>query len=199
MSLLHTILEAPMSRRISRQEALDLLNRHVRNPNLFKHCLASEAVMAALAARLGQDTEKWALAGLLHDLDVEMTNADLAVHGRETSRILSDLGLDPEIVEAIEFHNETSAGRKRSKPFHHALAAGETLTGLITATALVYPDKKLASVKPRSVVKRMKEKAFAASVNRDIIRECERLGLSLEEFVEICLKAMQSISDELGL
>jgi len=188
-----------MSRRISRQEALDLLSRHVQNPNLLKHSLASEAVMAALAARLGEDTEKWALAGLLHDLDVEMTNADLAVHGRETSRILTELGLDPEIVEAIELHNERSAGRKRSKPFHHALAAGETLTGLIAATALVYPDKKLASVKPRSVVKRMKEKAFAASVNRDIIRECERLGLSLEEFVEICLKAMQSISDELGL
>jgi len=188
-----------MSRRISRQEALDLLNRHVQNPNLLKHCLASEAVMAALAARLGEDKEKWALAGLLHDLDVEMTNADLAVHGRETSRILADLGLDPEIVEAIELHNERSAGRKRSKPFHHALAAGETLTGLITATGLVYPDKKLASVKPRSVVKRMKEKAFAASVDRDIIRECERLGLSLEEFVEICLKAMQSVSDELGL
>lgn len=188
-----------MSGRISRQEALDLLNRHVQNPNLVKHCLASEAVMAALAERLGEDREKWALAGLLHDLDVERTNADLAVHGREAVRILAELGLDPEIVEAIGLHNETSAGRKRSKPFHHALAAGETLTGLITATALVYPDKKLASVKPRSVVKRMKEKAFAASVNRDIIRECERLGLSLEEFVEISLKAMQSISDELGL
>lgn len=188
-----------MSRHLLRTEALDLLSRYIQNPNLVKHCLASEAVMAALAERLGEDREKWALAGLLHDLDVEMTHGDLAVHGRETVRILTELGLDPEIVEAIELHNETSAGRKRSKLFHHALAAAETLTGLITATALVYPDKKLASVKPRSVVKRMKEKAFAASVNRDIVRECERLGLPLEEFVEICLKAMQSISDELGL
>jgi putative nucleotidyltransferase with HDIG domain len=166
---------------------------------MVKHCLASEAVLGALAEHLGEDKEKWSMAGLLHDLDIEMTNADLAIHGRETVRILRELDVDPEIVEAIGLHNEQSAGEKRSKRFHHALAAGETITGLIIATALVYPDKKLASVKPKSITKRMKEKAFAASVNRDIIRECEEIPIPLAEFASICLGAMQSISDDLGL
>ena len=184
---------------MSREEALSLLREHVKNPNLIKHCLASEAVLGALADHLGEDRQKWSMAGLLHDLDVEMTNADLRIHGRGTVKILAEKGLDPEMIEAIGLHNETSAGRKRSTPFHHALAAGETITGLIIATALVYPDKKLSGVKPKSITKRMKEKAFAASVNRDIIRECERIPIPLDRFAEISLKAMQSISEDLGL
>ena len=147
-----------------------------------KHCLASEAVLAAVARRLGEDEEKWAMAGLLHDLHVEKTNADLNIHGRETQEILRENGVDEEIIEAVGLHNELSSDQKRSKPFHYALAAGETITGLVTATTLVYPDKKLASVKPKSVVKRMKEKAFAASVNRDIIRECEKIGIHRSRF-----------------
>ena len=188
-----------MSAGISRDKAIALVNEHIENPNMIKHCLASEAVLGALADHLGEDREKWAMAGLLHDLDIEMTNADLNVHGRETVRMLTEEGVDPEIVEAIGLHNEKSAGEKRSKPFHYALAAGETITGLIIATTLVYPDKKLASVKPKSILKRIKEKAFAASVGRDIIRECEQIPIPLNEFALISLQAMQSISDELGL
>jgi putative nucleotidyltransferase with HDIG domain len=188
-----------MASGISRERAIALLEEHIENPNMIKHCLASEAVLGALAEHLGEDKEKWSMAGLLHDLDVEMTNADLSIHGRETVRILEEEGVDPEIVEAIGLHNEKSAGQNRSKPFHHALAAGETITGLIIATSLVYPDKKLASVKPKSILKRMKEKAFAASVDRDIIRECEAIPIPLNEFAVISLQAMQSIHAELGL
>ncbi len=184
---------------MTRQEALELVREYVKNENMIKHCLASEAVMAALAERLGKDKEKWAMTGLLHDLDVEITNADLNVHGLETVKILEERGMDPEIIDAIKLHNEQAHGQKRSSVFHHALAAGETITGLIVATTLVYPDKKLASVKAKSIVKRMKEKAFARSVNRDIIRECEDIGIPLKEFAELALQAMQSISDELGL
>ena len=184
---------------ISREKALSLLEENIKNPNMIKHCLASEAVLGALGEQLGEDREQWSMAGLLHDLDVEMTNADLNIHGRETVRILEQEGVDPEIIEAIGLHNEKSAGEKRSKPFHHALAAGETVTGLIIATALVYPDKKLASVKPKSILKRMKEKAFAASVDRDIIRECEQIPIPLNEFALLSLQAMQSVSAELGL
>ena len=90
-------------------------------------------------------------------------------------------------------------GKKRSTRYKHALASGETITGLIMATVLVYPDKKPPSVKLKSIVKRMKEKALAALVNRDIIRECEQIPVPLNESAEICLKAMQSISDKLGL
>ncbi|MDD4869313.1 MAG: HDIG domain-containing protein [Kiritimatiellae bacterium] len=184
---------------MTHEQAMELLRKHIKNENMIKHCLASEAVMTALADKLGQDREKWALAGLLHDLDVEMCNADLNVHGNETVRILSELGIDPEIIDAIRMHNEVAHGEKRSKMLHYALAAGETITGLIIATALVYPDKKLASVKPKSITKRMKETAFARSVNRDIIRECEKIGIPLDEFAELSLKAMQGISNQLGL
>ena len=184
---------------ITKEEAIELLNQRIKNERMLSHCYASEAVMKALARRLGEDEEKWGIAGLLHDLDLEIVNDDLSIHTRETERILSERGIDPGIIDAIKMHNETAWGMKRNSVFHHALAAGETITGLIVATALVYPDKKLASVKTKSVTKRMKEKAFAASVNRDTVMECEKLGLSLDEFAEICLQAMKEISDQLGL
>jgi len=184
---------------ISRDAALTLVKEHVKSPNMLKHCLASEAVMRALAERAGEDPEKWGLTGLLHDLDAE-THTDLAVHTRETVRILREKGVDEEIIEAIRLHNEQAhPGEQRSTQFHHLLAAGETITGLIVATALVYPDKKLASVKPKSVRKRIKEKAFAAGANRDIIRECEVADIPLAEFCDLSLLAMQGIASELGL
>ena len=167
---------------------------------MIRHCLASEAVLKALARELGEDEEKWALAGLLHDIDVEITNADLSIHTKEAAVILKEAGVEQELVDAIRLHNETAhPGEKRNSKLQHALAAGETITGLITATALVYPDKKLSSVKVKSITKRMKEKAFAKSVNRDIILECEILGFDIARFSEIALKAMQEIADPLGL
>lgn len=184
---------------ITREDALSLLNNHIDNPNLIKHCLASEAVMTALADRLGEDSEMWGLAGLLHDLDVEMVDSDLSVHTLETEKILREKGVNEEIIRAIKLHNEKAHGEKRSEKFHYALAAGETITGLIIATTLVYPDKKIKSVKPKSIKKRMKEKAFAAGVDRSIIMECEKLGLDITEFSQICLEAMQKIDDDLGL
>lgn len=187
-----------MSYGITRDAALELISQHLENPNMIKHCLATEAVMRELAVRFDEDPEKWGLAGLLHDLDAE-SQPDLSVHTSETEDVLNRLGVDPEIVEAICMHNEQARERQRSSTFEHALAAGETITGLITATALVYPDKKLASVKPKSVRKRIKEKAFAAGADRDIIKECEIIGIPIDEFCDLCLKAMQSISEDLGL
>lgn len=185
---------------MEREQALELLRTHVKNENMIKHCLASEAVMRALADRLGADPALWGLAGLLHDLDVELTAGDMARHTHEAARILGERGLPADLIEAVKLHNEAAhAGKKRSELFHRALAASETVTGLITATALVYPDRKLASVKASSVTKRMKDKRFAASVDRGIIMECEALGLKLDDFVELSLNAMCGISGELGL
>ena len=184
---------------MTREDALELLKHYIKNDRMLSHSYATEAVMRALARRLGQSEEKWGIAGLLHDLDLELVNTDLSKHTRETEKILREKGVDPEIIDAITMHNEEAWGTKRNSLFHHALAAGETITGMIVATALVYPDKKLSSVKAKSVTKRMKEKLFAASVNRNTIMECERLGLSLDEFAEICLQAMKEISGELGL
>jgi predicted hydrolase (HD superfamily) len=117
----------------------------------------------------------------------------------ETVKILRARGVDEEILQAVKMHNAEAHGETRSEIFHHALAAGETITGLIVATALVYPDKKIKSVKPKSVKKRMKEKRFAAGVDRDIIMECEKLGMDFDEFLPLCLEAMQEIGDDLGL
>lgn len=187
-----------MSYGITRSEALALVKETLHNVNLIKHCLASEAVMRKLAEHFGEDQEKWGLAGLLHDLDAE-SQPDLAQHTHETVEILTSRGVDPEIVTTISLHNELAHDAKRSSRFEHALAAGETITGLITATALVYPDKRLSSVKAKSVRKRIKEKQFAAGANREIILECEKIGISIDDFCCLCLEAMQEISDDLGL
>ncbi|MBE9484688.1 MAG: HDIG domain-containing protein [Bacteroidetes bacterium] len=182
-----------------RKDAIELLEKYIRNERMRNHCYASEAVLRALAERLGRDVDQWGIAGLLHDIDVEITDADPKRHAIEAVPILEEAGMDPESIEAIKLHNKEASGIPRSKEFHYALAAGETITGLIVATTLVYPDKKLASVKPKSVVKRMKAKAFAASVNRDTIRECEKIGIPLPEFAELAIIAMRGISVQLGL
>lgn len=183
---------------ISRENALKFLNQHVQNANMIKHCMASEAVLRAIALKLGEDPVEWGMAGLLHDIDVEITHADPYQHGPYAAGMLDGL-LSPEAIDAIVMHNELATGKERTTVFQHALAAGETITGLIMATALVYPDKKLAPVKTKSITKRMKEKAFAASVNRENILECELIGFPIQDFAELSLVAMQQISDELGL
>ena len=175
------------------------LREHVKNEKTVIHCLASEAVMRALAVRLGEDEDRWGLTGLLHDVDVEVTDADPKVHALKAAEILEDFELDPEMLDAIRMHNDEATGKPRSTPFQHALAAGETITGLIYATTLVYPDKKLESVKYKSVRKRMKEKAFAASVNREHILECEKIGIPLDEFIQLSVDAMRGIAGEIGL
>jgi len=184
---------------MDRSQALELLKEHIKNKNMLKHSLASEAVLKALAKHLNQDVDKWGIAGLLHDIDAEITNADPKTHGLKGAEMLTELNIDPEIVDAIKMHNEEATELKRTTMFQYAMAAGETITGLIIATTLVYPDKKLSSVKPKSITKRMKQKAFAASVNRETIMECERIGIPLPVFAAICLDALCGISDELGL
>ncbi len=183
---------------ISREEALKILQENVNAENMLKHSYASEAVLRALAERLNRNVDEWGIAGLLHDVDVEITNADPKTHGPHATNILKGKVTD-EMLDAIVMHNEMATGKERCTEFQHALAAGETITGLITAVTLVYPDKKIASVKTKSVTKRMKQKAFAASVNREHILECEKIGIPLNEFAELSVNVMKEISDVLGL
>lgn len=183
---------------ISREEAVRLLEENIKAENMRKHCYASEAVLRAIAEKLGKNKDEWGLAGLLHDIDVEITNADPLTHGPYAEKLLAGK-ISDEMLDAIVMHNEKATGKERTTEFQHALAAGETITGLVTAVTLVYPDKKIASVKPKSVTKRMKQKAFAASVNRENIRECEKIGIPLPEFAELSVNAMKEISDVLGL
>ncbi|MBI3038194.1 HDIG domain-containing protein [bacterium] len=182
---------------MNRSEALLILNQNLSQDALLKHSLATESIMRALALCLGENPDRWGQIGLLHDLDFEITREDMSRHGRETINILSS-HLDKEAQNAILSHNEET-GIARTGKLDFALASAESITGLIVATALVYPDKKIASVKSSSVVKRMKQPAFARAVSRENIRLCEKIGLSLEQFVELSLKAMSMISSELGL
>jgi putative nucleotidyltransferase with HDIG domain len=183
---------------LTHETAIGLLHKYVKNDKMIYHCLASEAVMRALAVRLGEDEDKWGLAGLLHDLDVEITNADPQVHGSQTEALLKDYEVDADILDSIRMHNEVSTGKERTTKFQHALAAGETITGLIFATTYVYPDRKFTSVKSKSVVKRMKEKMFAASVKRENILECEKIGIPIEEFASLSIQALVPIAESIG-
>ncbi len=184
---------------MNRQRALQLLDNHISTDTLKKHCLASEIIMRHLARHLKEDEEQWGLAGLLHDLDFETTKEDMERHGLVSTEILQKEGLDEASIHAIKAHNEEGTGVARESNFDFALSCAESITGLVVATALVMPDKKLAQVKPKSVIKRMKKKDFARSVSREDIRLCEKLGLTLPEFAELSVKAMCEISDDLGL
>jgi putative nucleotidyltransferase with HDIG domain len=184
---------------ISRERALELMKERLDKDSLQKHCLASEAIMRSLAPRFGEDPEMWGLVGLLHDLDYEDTKDRMDQHGLITAEILGKEGVAPEVTEAIKYHNAQNLGLQRTAPIHFALSAGETITGMIVAAALVNPDKKISSVKVKSVKKRMKAKEFARSVNRDQIKLCEQIDIPLDEFIGISLESMAAISDELGL
>ena len=184
---------------MDRQEALELLDQHINADQLRKHCLATEAVMRALAEHLGEPIDLWGIAGLLHDLDFEETAEKPEKHGRRTAAILADTDLPVEVVDAIKAHNAEALGVRREAKLDFALTCAESITGLIVATALVYPDKRLASVKPKSILKRMKQKDFARRVNRNLIQLCEEIQVPLQDFAALSLRAMQGISGELGL
>jgi len=184
---------------IQREGAARLMEKYLQGESLRKHCYATEAVMRAMAERLGHDPELWGIVGLLHDLDYEETKDQPSQHGLKTAEILKEKGVASEVIEGIKAHNAEALGIERKSDLDFALTCSECITGMVVATTLVYPDKKISSVKPSSIIKRMKQKEFARSVNRDLIRKCEDLHVPLEEFAEISLKAMVKISDLLGL
>ncbi len=184
---------------ISREEAIRLMEEYLQGESLRKHCYATEVVIRAMAERLGYDPEMWGIVGLLHDLDYEETKDQPSLHGLKTAEILKTRGIHAEVMEAIKAHNAEALGIERKTDLDVALTCSECITGMVVATALVYPDKKISSVKPSSIIKRMKQKEFARNVNRSHIRLCEQLKVPLEEFAELSLKAMAKISDILGL
>lgn len=184
---------------MTRNEAIELLETHIQADNLTKHCLATEAIMRALAQKLGQDVELWGLVGLLHDLDFEYTKDNPEAHGLKTVELLAPYQLPQEAVDAILRHNAEALQLERETVMDYALTCAETITGLIAAAALVHPDKKIESVKNKSVRKRMKSKDFARNVNRDHILLCEKIDIPQTDFIDLSLQAMASVSDQLGL
>jgi putative nucleotidyltransferase with HDIG domain len=183
---------------MDRTEALALLKKNLTNRNLFNHCLAVEAVMRSLARHFDQDEEKWGLAGLLHDIDYDRTKDDPARHSLEGAGMLAELGMPEDIVYAIKVHNAYH-GLPRLTLMDKALYATDPLTGFIVAGALIRPEKKLAVIDVPFLMKRFSEKAFARGANRETMKACSELGLSLEEFIGLGLEAMQGIAAELKL
>jgi putative nucleotidyltransferase with HDIG domain len=183
---------------MDRREALESIRENVESQNLIKHMLATEAIMRALARKFGESEVEWGLAGLLHDIDVELSGGDMTVHGKLGADLARDLGAGEAIANAILVHNETH-GVAPATPMEKALFCTDPLTGLITAAVLVRPDRQIANLEAKSVRKRFKEKAFAAGASRENIARCAEIGLELDEFIAIGVEAMRGISVELGL
>ena len=183
---------------MTRDEALNYVQANVKNRNLIKHMLATEAIMRALAQRLGENEEEWGLAGLLHDIDIELVGDNFTEHGRMGADLAAELGASPEVCHAIMCHNWTN-GIPCVTVLDSALLCTDPLTGLITAAALVRPDKKLAGLTVESLLKRFGERRFAAGASREQIAFCSAIGLDLEEFISIGLEAMKGTAVELQL
>jgi putative nucleotidyltransferase with HDIG domain len=182
----------------TRAEAWKLLARYTKNKNLLKHALAVEAAMRYYARHFTEDEETWGIVGLLHDFDYERYPS-WDDHPYEGQKILEKEGYPEEIRRGIMAH-APHTGTSRETKMEKAVFAVDELTGLIVATALVRPSKKLADVNAAAVVKKMKQRGFAAGVNRDdIIQGAQELGMSVEEHIGHVLKAMQGIATDLGL
>ena len=182
---------------MKRDEALSLVKQHIKNKNLVKHCLAVEACMRAMAERLGEDVEKWGLAGILHDLDYEVTEKNPETHTQETLKILEPYGLDPDIIRSIQAH----AGMiPCEKPMEWVIFSVDPLTGLIIAATLMHPDRRLEGIDLGFVKRRYKQKSFARGARREDVEQIRNIeGMDLDEFITICIGAMQGIHKELGL
>jgi hypothetical protein len=184
---------------MNREEAIKLVQEKIQNQNLVKHCLATEACMQGLAEKFGEPSDKWGLTGLLHDIDYEETKNDSDRHSIIGAEMLEKLGIEKEVVEAVKTHNEAHGTAPETK-MAKAIFCVDPLTGLIVASVLVLPSKKIVDLTAENVLNRFKEKSFARGANREIISKCQDLlGLSLEEFTKIGLEAMKKISNELGL
>ncbi len=182
---------------MDRQAAWDLLCEYTKNENLRKHALAVEACLRAYARKFGEEEEKWAVVGLIHDFDYELY-PNAPDHPLKGSEILKEKGVSEEIRRAILGHADYT-GVARDTSLAKALYACDELAGFITACALVRPDR-IATLEAKSVRKRMKDKAFARAVSRDdIIKGAEELGLPLDEHITFCIAAMRGIANELGL
>ncbi len=181
---------------MTREDALELVQQHLKNKNLVKHVLAVEAIMRALARHFHEDEMAWSLCGLLHDLDYDETKDKPDEHTLITEKILTGKGIELPIIHAIKCHNHQAEPQRL---MDNALYAADPISGFIVAAALMHPEKKLAPLNVEFIKRRFGEKRFAAGASREQMASCEAFGLPLDEFIEISLKAMQNEHEALGL
>jgi putative nucleotidyltransferase with HDIG domain len=182
---------------MDREEILDSIRANIQDKNMRKHMLATEAIMRALAKRFEEDEDEWGLTGLLHDIDVELVEDEPSSHSKLGADIARELGASEAMARAILCHNEAHGIPQQTK-LDKALFCADPLSGLITAVALIRPDK-LKGLTTKSVMKRFHEKRFAAGVDREQVAKCQEIGLELEEFITLGIQAMKGIAAELEL
>ena len=182
---------------MDRNRALEELKLRIENKNTIKHSLAVEAIMRKLAIHFNEHENLWGITGLVHDIDYERVEGDMAKHGVMGADILEALNFDSTVVYAVRAHNPANNVMRRRK-IDKALYCADPISGLIIACALILPDKKLKDVDEEFVMKKYHQKAFARGADREQIATCSELGLTLE-FIKISLEALKEISDELEL
>ena len=183
---------------IDYQQAQALVEKNISDPITKLHLRESEAIMRSLAKKLNEDEEEWGIIGLLHDIDWDLTKNNTDEHCVGAIGILKEANASEYLIETIISHcygHGVYQDKERNSKVQYALASAETLTGLIVASALVQPDKKLKNVKLKSIKKKFRNNKFAANCDREIISECEKLGLTVDDFLEIGLKSLQDISE----
>lgn len=188
---------------ITRDQALELLKRYDQKDSDWNHYLESEAVMIGLARHFGEDEEYWGMLGLLHDVDWSLTRDNIQKHLQKAPEILKEAGFDENFIDIILSHGygfdlPGMQDKKRSKKIEHALAIAETITGLIYAYALMR-QKRISDMEVKGLNKKFKDKSFAPTIRRDVIKECELIGLELSEFFEIAINSMKDIKEDIGL
>lgn len=183
---------------IDRAAALALIQAQNPNPGLLAHGRQTEVVMRALAERLGHDPDLWGLTGLVHDLDYPATADAPARHGLALRDLLPAEALSAEALDAIAAHNDEHTGHAPATALDFALRAAESVTGIVSAAALVRPDK-MQGMAAKSIKKKMKDKAFAANVRRANILECDKAGVPLDEFLTLAIAAIAGVAAETGL
>lgn len=183
---------------ISKEKAEEMVKEKVDTVNLRKHMYAVEAIMRELAGELGKDEEKWGLVGLLHDIDYEETKDNPENHARRSAEMLEG-ELPEDCLHAIRAHNYKRLEADPGCNMDYALLAADAISGLIVATALVMPNKKMEEVRTESVLKKFDSGSFAKGIDRDRILNCEEIGMDKEEFTEVALRALKNVHGKLGL
>lgn len=189
---------------ITRDGAVELLKGMDQQESDMNHYLETEAIMRALAEKFGEDVEYWGMVGLLHDVDWALTRDDWKDHCTKAEKILREKGFDERFIHTVQSHgygyNAIPAFRdkQRAEKIEYALAAAETLTGIIYAYALMR-GKKISDMEAKGLKKKFKDKSFAANCNRELVREIEKTGLELSEFFELSINALKGIKEDIGL
>lgn len=189
---------------ITYQQAQDLVRKYISEPITKLHLRETEIFMRALAKRFSEDEEKWGIIGLLHDIDWDLTKINSTEHCIKAQEIFKEAAASDFLIETIISHGYSNEmipqlqQKQRTTAIQYCLVSAETLTGLIIASALMTPDKKLLSLSLESLKKKFKNKKFAEKCSRELILECEKAGIPLDEFLQIGLSSLQSIAGELG-